>query len=299
MAEATQISTREASTGSKTIADIAPLAARKHAGKTALMRKVGDEWVSVPYEELGQSVKEVALGLIDIGIAKGDRVAILSNTRPDWTYANLGVLGAGAASVSVYQTNSPEECHYVLSHSEPRGVFVEDQEQLAKIREVEDDLPSLEFVIVFDAEGDIGDAVPFDELRARGREREETEYDQRVESVGRDDVCLFIYTSGTTGPPKGCILTHGNYRDVLNMTIEQGTMDADEVVYLFLPLAHSFAVLIQFGTFDIGASMAYWEKDPQKIIPNLMEVQPTYFPSVPRIFEKIYTLAHANAEDQA
>jgi long-chain acyl-CoA synthetase len=299
MAEAIQISTREASTGSKTIADIAPLAARKHAGKTALMHKVGDEWVSVPYEELGEFVKEVALGLIDIGIEKGDRVAILSNTRPEWTYANLGALGAGAASVSVYQTNSPEECHYVLSHSESRAVFVEDQEQLAKIRKVEDDLPDLEFVIVFDAEGDIDDAIPFDELRARGRGRDDADYDQRVESVGRDDVCLFIYTSGTTGPPKGCILTHGNYRDVLNMTIEQGTMDVDEVAYLFLPLAHSFAVLIQFGTFDIGACMAYWEKDPQKIIPNLMEVQPTYFPSVPRIFEKIYTLAHANAEDPA
>jgi long-chain acyl-CoA synthetase len=297
MAEATQIPALEFSTGSRTIADIVPIAARKHAGKTALMHKVGGEWREVSYDELARTVKEVTLGLIDIGIARGDKVAILSDTRPEWTYANFGLLGAGAASVSVYQTNSPEECRYVLSHSESRAVFVEDGEQLAKIRAIEGELPNLEFVIVFEPEGDIGDAVPFDELRERGRSRDDSDYESSVEAVGQDDVCLYIYTSGTTGPPKGCVLTHGNYRDVVNMTIEHGTMTADELTYLFLPLAHSFAVLIQFGTIDLGATIAYWERDPQQIIPNLMEVRPTHFPSVPRIFEKIYTLATSNADD--
>jgi long-chain acyl-CoA synthetase len=288
---------QEASTGSSTIADIVRIAADKHAGKAALKHKSGDQWVDVSYEELGETVKEVALGLIDLGIQKGDKISILSHTRPEWTYANFGILAAGATSVSIYQTNSPEEVHYVLDHSESRAVFVEDQEQLAKVREIEDDLPNLEFVIITDAEGDVGDAIPLAGLRERGRGREDSEYEQRVASVGRDDICLYIYTSGTTGPPKGCILTHGNYRDVTTMTQELGTLSADELVYLFLPLAHAFAVLIQFGSIDLGSTLAYWEKDPQKIIPNLMEVKPTYFPSVPRIFEKIYTLATSNAED--
>jgi long-chain acyl-CoA synthetase len=299
MAEATQIPSLERSTGSKTIADLISLAAQKHGSRTALLHKVGDEWVEVSYEELGTVVKEVALGLMDLGIEKGDKVAILSNTRAEWTYACFGLLATGAASVSVYQTNSPEECQYVLSHSEARAVFVEDAEQLAKVRQIEDTLPGLELVIVFEPEGDIGDAIPFDKLRERGRAHDDAEYERRVESVGRDDVCLYIYTSGTTGPPKGCILTHGNYRDVVNMTIEQGTLSGDEVAYLFLPLAHSFAVLIQFGTMDLGSTLAYWERDPQKIIPNLQEVRPTYFPSVPRIFEKLYTLATASVEDPA
>src|SRR5436190_17074388 len=231
MAEATQVPQVEQSTGSSTIADLMPLAAEKHAGRAALLHKSGDRWVEVSYEELGMVAKEVTLGLIDLGIRKGDKVAILANTRPEWTYASFGLLGAGAASVSIYQTNSPEECHYVLAHSEARAVFVEDGEQLAKVRQIQGDLPGLELVVIFEPEGDIGDAIPFEELRERGRSRDDAEYERSVESVGRDDVCLYIYTSGTTGPPKGCILTHGNYRDVVNMTLERRTMTPEEPTY--------------------------------------------------------------------
>jgi long-chain acyl-CoA synthetase len=189
----------------------------------------------------------------------------------------------------------------VLDHSESRAVFVEDGEQLAKIREIEDDLPALEFVIVMAPEEglDIGGAITLDDIRERGRSRDQAELDERIASVTPDDACVFIYTSGTTGPPKGVILTHGNYRSMVDAVEEPSALEGGEVAYLFLPLAHAFALLIQFVVIDLGAILAYWEKDPQKIIPNLMEVKPTYFPSVPRIFEKLYTLARANAEDPA
>ena len=285
-------------TESNTIADMVPLAAQKYADQPALRHKVGEEWQDVSYAELGDTVKQVALGLIDLGVEPGDKVAICSHTRPEWTYASFGGQCAGATCVSIYQTNSPEECHYVLEHSESRAVFVEDQEQLAKIREVESDLPRLEFVIVIDPEGgDIGDAVSLEDLRGRGGD--EAELERRVEAVTPDDMCLYIYTSGTTGPPKGCLLSHGNYRSIMNMIESQGSLEDGDLVYLFLPLAHAFALLIQFVALDLGGTIAYWEKDPQKIIPNLMETKPTFFPSVPRIFEKIYTLATSNAEDPA
>jgi long-chain acyl-CoA synthetase len=287
------INAAEASTGSRTMADLVALAGRKHADRPALKHKVGEEWVDVSYKELAEKVKHVALGLVDLGIQPGDKVSILSNTRPEWTYACFGILGAGATCVSIYQTNSPEECHYVLHHSESRAVFVEDQEQLEKIRHIESELPELELIIVMEPSGDIGDAVPLDDLCARGAGRPDSDYEERLAAVGDDDMCLYIYTSGTTGPPKGCLLTHGNYRRVTDMVQADGVLKGDEVVYLFLPLAHAFALLIQFITVDIGSAIAYWEKDPQKIIPNLMEVKPTYFPSVPRIFEKIYTLANS------
>ena len=156
---------RSEAAAATTMASLAAVAAQRFAGKPALRHKVGEEWVDIDYADLGVAVSEVARGLIDLGIVRGDRVSILANTRPEWTYANLGILAAGGASVSIYQTNSPEECHYVLEHSESRAVFVEDGEQLAKIREIEDDLPALEFVIVMDPDTDIGDAVTLDDLR--------------------------------------------------------------------------------------------------------------------------------------
>src|SRR5436305_5701887 len=280
-----------------TMAGLAALAATHHAGLPALRFKVDGEWRDVGYDELGAISSEVARGLIDLGIARGDRVAILSHTRPEWTYANFGIMASGAASVSIYQTNSPEECHYVLHHSESRAVFVEDAEQLAKIRAVEQYLPALEFVIVLDGDTDER-SMSLDDVRARGRARDQAELDERVASVKPDDACVFIYTSGTTGPPKGCILTHANYRAMCDMVEDESPVKPGGVVYLFLPLAHAFALLVQFIVFEVGGVMAYWEKDPQKIIPNLMEVKPTYFPSVPRIFEKIYTLATTNAPDR-
>ncbi|MGH2836825.1 MAG: AMP-dependent synthetase/ligase, partial [Thermoleophilaceae bacterium] len=295
--EAGTVSAADASTGSQTIADIVKLAAERAPENTALKHKVGDEWRDISYGDLGEAVKEIALGLVDLGIEKGDRVSILSHTRPEWTFANFGILASGAASVSIYQTNSPDEVHYVADHSESTAIFAEDAEQLDKIRKIRGDLPHLEHVIAFESDGK-DDHISLDDLRERGRQHPDDEYEQRVADVTPDDVCLYIYTSGTTGPPKGCILTHGNYRRVCNMTQEMGILGDDELVYLFLPLAHAFAVLIQFGAIDLGSTIAYWEKDPTKIVPNLTEVKPTYFPSVPRIFEKIYQLATSNAPDK-
>ena len=286
-------------TGSKTMADLEARAAEKYAGQPALRHKVGDEWVDVSYTELGTAVSEIGRGLIDLGLQHGDKVSILAHTRPEWTYANLGILAGGTVSVSIYQTNSAEECHYVLEHSESKAVFVEDAEQLAKVREVEDRLPHLEHIVIFDPSGDIGDAIPLADLRERGAARDAAELDARTDAIAKEDLCITIYTSGTTGPPKGCLLSHGNYRDVTSMTQQMGVLQEGDSVYLFLPLAHAFAKLIQFVTLDLGGAIAYWEKDPQKIVPNLMEVGPTYFPSVPRMFEKIYTLATSSAPDRA
>jgi long-chain acyl-CoA synthetase len=284
-------------TGSRTMADLGLLAADKYGDGTALTQKVGDEWVKISYTELGTAIRETGLGLIDLGLAHGDKVAILSNSRPEWVYANFATMAAGCASVAIYQTNSPEECHYVLEHSEAKLVFVEDAAQLEKIRQVEDRLPNLQKVVIFEAADADERALTFDDFRARGATRGVAELEQRIAAIDLDDPCLFIYTSGTTGPPKGCITTHSNYREVTSMTTARDVVHPGESVYLFLPLAHSFAQLVVFTAVEVGATVAFWQKDPQKIISDLLEVKPTYFPSVPRIFEKIYTLAHANAED--
>jgi long-chain acyl-CoA synthetase len=286
----------ERGTKSSTLADLLPLSAKLYGPAPAVRFKQGDNWIDRSFDDVLEIVRSLSLGLIDLGVAKGDKVSILGNTRPEWTYFDFAALSAGAVVVPIYQTNSPEECQYVLENSDARVVIVEDDEQMEKIREVRNQLPLLEHVVRMTGASD--DAISMEDLTSRGAARDQAEWEARWQSVTPEDICTFIYTSGTTGPPKGCIISHGNYRSMLNMVNETSVIEEEDVTYLYLPLAHSFALLIQLGSFDLGATIAYWERDPLKILPNLGELKPTYFPSVPRIFEKIYTAATSGMEKE-
>jgi long-chain acyl-CoA synthetase len=296
--EATTAPATESSTGSRTIADLLPTAAEKHRDKTAVRYKRDGQWHAVSFQQVGEIVQEIGLGLISAGIGAGDRVCILSQTRPEWTYCDFAVSRAGGVVVPVYPTNSPEECEWVAGNSEARAIVCENQAQLAKIVEVRDRLPELRTLIVIESGAEAGGAVSLDELRERGRGLDPAELERRTQAIGPDDPFTFIYTSGTTGPPKGCVLSHGNYRDVLNMCEAISVLESGEVTYLYLPLAHSFALLVQLLSFDLGGELAYFGGDTKQIIAELAEVRPTYFPSVPRIFEKLYTLVTASGEPE-
>jgi len=286
----------ERGTKSSTLADLLPLSAKRYGSAVAVRYKQDGQWVDRSFDQVLEVARSLSLGLIDLGVAKGDKVSILANTRPEWTYFDFAALSAGAVVVPIYQTNSPEECQYVLENSDAKVVVVEDDEQMEKIREIRDQLPLLEHVVRMTGASE--DAISLDDLAARGAAREASEWEERWQSVTKEDICTFIYTSGTTGPPKGCIISHGNYRAMLDMVNETSVIEPGDVTYLYLPLAHSFALLIQFGSYDLGTTIAYWERDPQKILSNLGELKPTYFPSVPRIFEKIYTAATSGMEKE-
>jgi long-chain acyl-CoA synthetase len=296
--DASATSGTEASTGSKTIADLLPLAAERYGDRVAVKFKRDGAWQDVTVAEVAAIAQEIGLGLVDLGIQPGDRVSILCHTRPEWTYCDFGATEAGACVVPIYPTNSPEECEWVLADSGARAVICEDAAQVAKIAEVRARLPALEHVTVIDAEGAPADAISLQDLRARGAHGDRAELDRRIAGVQHDDLYTIIYTSGTTGPPKGCVLTHGNYRAILTMAQSTRAVESDEMTYLYLPLAHSFALLIQLLSFDVGAGLAYWSNDPQQIVLELNEVRPTNFPSVPRIFEKIYTLVTSNGDPE-
>src|SRR6188472_900835 len=283
-------------TKSATLADLLPLSAKLYGDASAVHYKQDGSWVDRSLNQVLETVRSLSLGLIDLGIGKGDKVSILGNTRPEWTYFDFAALSAGAVVVPIYQTNSPEECQYVLENSDAKVVVVEDDEQMEKIRAVRDQLPLLEKVVRMT--GSSEDAISLEDLAARGAGRGAAEWERRWSAVAPEDVCTFIYTSGTTGPPKGCVISHGNYRSMLDMVNETSVIEEEDVTYLYLPLAHSFALLIQLGSFDLGATIAYWEREPLKILPNLAELKPTYFPSVPRIFEKIYTAASSGVEKE-
>jgi long-chain acyl-CoA synthetase len=281
-------------TGSATLAEFAARAATIHHG-TALRYKEDGAWIDVSYQALGQAVREIAKGLMAIGVQRGDRVSILSNTRAEWTLADLGALCAGATLAPIYHTNSPGECRYVLEHSEAKVVLVEDADQLAKIKEIRSDCPALEHVITFEPAG-FGSSSLLD-LRQEGAAISDEALDERIASVNPNDLATLVYTSGTTGPPKGCMITHANV--IATMAMYEQQLDLrGATVFMFLPLAHSLARVTQMVSIDVGATIAFWERDPALLLQNLAEVAPTHFPSVPRVFEKIYTAATVGMADQ-
>ncbi len=276
------------------------LRAGSQYGGAALRHKDGGSWVDVSYAEFAQTVREIARGLIALGIERGDRVAVLANTRPEWTLVDMGAFCAGAVVAPVYHTNSPGECAYVLSDSDARVVFCEDAAQLAKLDDVRERCPLLAHIVLMEGEHD--GAISLAALRELGAGVPDAAVDERVAAVAPDDIATLVYTSGTTGPPKGCVLTHDNMlfatRDYeqrleLELQSEPGTF------FMFLPLAHSLARMIELAALDTGGTLTFWQRDPKRLLDDIREARPTYLPSVPRLFEKIYTAAHSGIAEQS
>ena len=174
-----------ATTASKTIADLLPRAAEIYADNVALKHKADGEWRDVTFGEVGEIVSEIGRGLIDLGIQPGERVCILANTRPEWTYVDVAITATGAVVVPIYPTNAPEECEWVAGNSDSVAVVCEDAEQVAKIEQVRGNLPNLRDIVVID--GPVDGTVSVDELRERGRARDRSELAARYDAVTPDD----------------------------------------------------------------------------------------------------------------
>jgi long-chain acyl-CoA synthetase len=268
------------------LAALLPLAAERHADRVAVRRRGTDGWSEVSYAAVAETVRSIALGLIELGVSPGERVAILSSTRPEWTYADFAITAAGAVVVPIYPTNSIEECEWVLRDSDAVAVICEDDGQLAKVLAAKPRLPELRSIVTIErAERAIG----LDQLASDGRRGDPLELERRAAAVSGDDPYTFIYTSGTTGPPKGCVLSHSNLRAVLDTVRDHDLLIAhDDVMYLYLPLAHAFALIMQLASFEAGAATAYAGADSKRLLTELQEVAPSFLPSVPRVFEKIH-----------
>jgi long-chain acyl-CoA synthetase len=279
-----------ATTQATTLPQVLRQAVAQHDG-TALRFPRDGAMQDISFRELAARAQEIAGGLIALGVHPGDRVAILGSTRPEWTIADCGALSAGATVVPIYHTNSPEECAYVLSHSGARVLICENAEQLRKIEAVRSELPELEHVFTIDP---VEGAPSLADLQAEG----DPAYAAAVD-VAPSDAATIVYTSGTTGPPKGCILTHATCVATMRMYEEQlrDELRPGVVIFMFLPLAHSLARVVQFVALDVGATLAFWGGDPKRLLDDIAEARPMYLPSVPRVFEKIHARALAAAEE--
>ncbi len=267
----------------------------------------GSARASISYAQLGSIGREIAGGLIALGIERGDGVAILARTRAEWTLADCGALCAGAVVVPVYPTNSPEECAYVLAHSEARLIFCEDAAQAEKVSRVRDRCPRLEHVVLFDGEprgaaraaGEAEGAITLAQLRSRAAEVTPEAVEERLAAVSPGDVATLVYTSGTTGPPKGCMLTHANLLATARMYGERLRLNPTHVLFQFLPLAHVLARVAQLVALDAGVQISFAGPDPSGLLEELATVQPTHLPAVPRVYEKIHSAVTGTVEDSS
>jgi long-chain acyl-CoA synthetase len=285
----------------RVISDLPVVAAQVHDDRVAWRYQRDGAWQEKTFVEVAEAVRDLASGLVHAGIGPGDRVCVLSETRPEWSTVGLAVLAVGGIVVPIYASSSPEECAWIIGNSGAVLVIAENAAQCAKIDSVAANLPELRSIVVIDPDGQrqtVGgaDRQALSELVDQGRTAPVVdELDARRAALAPSDASMIIYTSGTTGPPKGCVLTHSNWITLCQLTEETSTIvaDGEEVVYLFLPLAHVFAQIIQFASLYAGATLVFFGGDPAKIVAELAEVRPTFLPSVPRIFEKIYTAATA------
>ncbi|MEV5509783.1 AMP-dependent synthetase/ligase [Streptomyces orinoci] len=245
------------------------------------------------YTDLARTVRSLGRGLLGLGVRPGERVGILAETRPEWTFAQFAVLAAGAAVVPVHPSAAEAELLWVLGDSGAHGVIVENAAQAERVAAVRAKLPQLRWVALMDGTGAPEPALVLGELPDPGPEEELL---ARAQARTEDDLCGIFYTSGTTGPPKGCRLTHGNLLSNHRATAELLEGGPGDTVYLYLPLAHVLAQITQCTALFRGATLCYYGGRIDRVLTELSEIRPTQLPSVPRLYEKVHSRIRSLAE---
>jgi len=246
-------------------------------------------WRHLNYRQFADEVKKLARGLAANGIAVGDRVAIMSRTRYEWTLTDFALWYAGAVPVPIYETSSAEQVEWIISDSGAVGVFLENSGHEETLAEVKDQLPALKHVWVFDKGA-------LDLLKDQAEETPEADLEKRRESVKPGDLATIIYTSGTTGRPKGCMLTHGNLMFEVDAVVAAmpEMFTGGNSTLLFLPLAHVFGRAIEVACVRARVRLGH-TADVKNLLPNLEQFQPTFLLSVPRVFETVFNKSQAKA----
>ena len=270
--------------------------ARRYGDKIALRDKVYGIWRDIPWREYNEHVREIAFGLMALGLKKGEKAAIISENCPEWLYADLGILHAGGVTVGIYTTSSAKEVQYVVDHSDSRFFFVEDEEQLDKYLEVRKDLPQVEKVIVFDMEGlrHFRDpmVMSFEDLLKGGKdfgEKQPDLFEKRYQEPQAEDLAILVYTSGTTGPPKGAMLSHHNILTAMDLLDKANPVLETDELLSYMPLCHvAERNMSVFNALAHGYIVNFAE-NLETVPENLREIQPTVFFAPPRIWEKFYS----------
>ena len=254
------------------------------AGRTtpAYLIQNGDEWTPLSWEEAGERVESYANGLLSLGVRKGDAFALIGANYVEWALFDFALGSIGAIAAPIYANSSAKDAGYILDHSEAVGVLCQDDVQRAKIESVRGDIPRLRHVLTY---------ADLEDLAARGRAyaaEHPNALREAGEQVEEGDLFTYIYTSGTTGPPKGCMISHLNYYAMVAVVDDLPSFTGPEdVMLLYLPLAHNFGRLMHLSGAYVGYAIAFLP-DPLQAAAALPQVKPTVFPSVPRVYEKVH-----------
>jgi long-chain acyl-CoA synthetase len=272
-------------------ADVVPRRAAEQPSAVMLRRKAADgTWSDVTAAQFNDEVRALARGFIAAGVEAGDRIALMSHTRYEWTLIDYALWTAGAVVVPIYETSSAEQAEWILANSQARSVIAETDGFAAMISDARDRLPALEHLWLLE--------VDLPSLTAGGTDVPDETLDSRARSRGAEDIATIIYTSGTTGRPKGCELTHENLlaavRNAFLGPLASIHADGAASTLLFLPLAHVFARVIEVGTIEAGIVLGHCQ-DMNDLLPDLSSFKPTFVLAVPRVFEKVYNGAEARA----
>lgn len=274
-----------------TLVEVFEYVARVHPRPDTLNYKRDGRWNAISSDELLRRARHIAAGLYSLGVRRGDRVAILSESRAEWTLTDAGCLFATAIDVPIYPTLTPSQVRYILKDSGARVLVVQNEEKFLQIREILADCPAIEHLILFEKpSGEVARALSLAELEARGQTVEETQpglISKTAHLIKPDELATIIYTSGTTGEPKGVMLTHSNL--VSNLIDSSGHLSfaRDDSTLSVLPLSHVLERVAMYMYLYHGMAV-YFGESLETIGPNLREVKPTIFVGVPRIFEKIF-----------
>ncbi len=263
---------------------------------TALRAKIAGEWRSITHRDLARRVVAVAVGLKELGIRPGDRISILSETRPEWAIADYACLCAQAADVPIYPTLTAKQTEYILKDSGAIGVFCSTAEQVAKVLEIRGALPALRYLIVFDAAAKRDGVMTLDELEAKGQATlgKYPRLKEEAIAISPDALATLIYTSGTTGDPKGVILSHKNIWSNVQGGLQAMPLGPTDECLAMLPLSHVYERMVDYTLLAAGVIINYAESF-DKVAANLQEVRPTIVLSVPRLYEKVYARVLENA----
>jgi long-chain acyl-CoA synthetase len=279
----------ERATGTRTIANLWRRAASRTG--TAYLVETDGEWREISWAQARSGVDEIANGLLASGVGKGDAFGIVARTTLEWVLFDFALGSIGAIGVGIYPTLPAKDCAYILDHSDAVGVLLENDEQRAKIESERTNMPKLQHVLTF---------ADLDELRSRGREYAAGNPDaleQARTSIGEGDLFTYIYTSGTTGPPKGCMITHRNYYEMVGAVDDVPEfIGAEDLILLYLPLAHNFGRCLHLLSGYVGSTIAFCP-DPLRVGEVAPIVKPTVLPSVPRVYEKVHTAVQASFDE--